>query len=70
MMTHYVTPISQAIRRLDNNSYPIEYYYGFGWSGLERYGILNNLLTVQEQEYNESLKNNVNINSTYGSNCN
>lgn len=38
MADNYVKPIAQAIRKLDNYSYPIEYYMGFGWDGLTTYG--------------------------------
>ncbi|WP_299157712.1 trypsin inhibitor-like cysteine-rich domain-containing protein [uncultured Tenacibaculum sp.] len=38
MADKYVKPIAMAIRKLDNYSYPLEYYMGFGWDGLTKYG--------------------------------
>ncbi len=38
MADNYARPIAEAIRRLDNNSYPLEYYMGYGWDGLRKYG--------------------------------
>lgn len=38
MADNYVKPIAEAIRTLDNNSYPLEYYMGYGWDGLRKYG--------------------------------
>ncbi|PHQ55174.1 MAG: hypothetical protein COC16_05670 [Lutibacter sp.] len=70
MMSYYVIPIAQAIRNLDNNSYPIEYYYGFGWSGLGRYGRDQDVITQAELDNFENLKQIVNSNTSYGINCN
>ena len=38
MADKFVKPIAQAIRALDNNKYPLDYYMGFGWDGLRQYG--------------------------------
>lgn len=38
MADKYVKPISKAIRKLDNNRYPLDYYWGFAWDGLKPYG--------------------------------
>lgn len=38
MADKYVKPIAEAIRQLDNNQYPLEYYKGFAWDGLRTYG--------------------------------
>ena len=38
MADKYVKPIAEAIRKLDNNQYPLEYYMGFGWDGLRSCG--------------------------------
>lgn len=38
MADKYVKPIAEAIRALDKNNYPLEYYMGYGWDGLRRYG--------------------------------
>ncbi|MBN4048449.1 hypothetical protein JYU17_00585 [Flavobacteriaceae bacterium AH-315-O20] len=37
MADTYVKPIAIAIRTLDNDKYPIDYYMAFGWDGLARY---------------------------------
>ncbi|WP_417785522.1 hypothetical protein [Tenacibaculum sp.] len=39
MADKYVKPIAEAIRELDNNRYPLDYYLGFAWDGLRPYGI-------------------------------
>ncbi len=49
MADNYVKPIAKAIRAIDNNSYPLEYYMGFGWDGLRKYG------------YDDYMDNGVNI---------
>lgn len=38
MADKYVRPIAEAIRELDNNRYPLDYYWGFAWDGLRPYG--------------------------------
>jgi hypothetical protein len=38
MADNYVKPIARAIRKLDNNEYPIKYYMSFGWNGLRTFG--------------------------------
>ena len=38
MADQYVRPIAEAIRELDKNRFSIEYYYGFAWDGLRKYG--------------------------------
>lgn len=38
MADHYIEPVAKAIRELDNNRYPLEYYLGFAWDGLRKYG--------------------------------
>jgi hypothetical protein len=38
MADKFVKPIAEAIRALDDNNYPLEYYMGFGWDGLRAYG--------------------------------
>ena len=30
----YVVPIAEALRELDHNQYPVDYYMGFAWAGL------------------------------------
>ena len=38
MADKFVKPIAEAIRILDNYEYPLEYYKGFAWDGLRKYG--------------------------------
>jgi hypothetical protein len=38
MADHFVKQIAEAIRQQDNYKYPLEYYLGFGWDGLRKYG--------------------------------
>ncbi|MFI2741961.1 hypothetical protein ACG2LH_04415 [Zhouia sp. PK063] len=38
MSKHFVIPIVEAIRTLYNNKYPLDYYLGFAWDGLRKYG--------------------------------
>jgi hypothetical protein len=38
MADKFVKPIAEAIRKLDNYNYPLDYYMGFGWDGLRKYG--------------------------------
>lgn len=38
MADKYVKPIAQALRKLDNNKYPLNDYMGLAWDGLRRYG--------------------------------
>ncbi len=70
MTTKYVEPIAKAIRALDNNQYPLEYYMGFGWDGLRAYdyqGILSN----EESDELYELQAIVNQNTTFNpQNCN
>ncbi|WP_062056219.1 hypothetical protein [Aquimarina longa] len=53
MTDKYVIPIAKAIRELDNNKYPLEYYMGFGWEGLKA-NAHPSLLT--NDEFNEYLR--------------
>ncbi|APG65579.1 hypothetical protein LPB136_09490 [Tenacibaculum todarodis] len=39
MADKYVKPVAEAIRELDGNRYPLDYYWGFAWDGLRPYGI-------------------------------
>ncbi|MFK8060833.1 MAG: hypothetical protein AB8B78_12175 [Polaribacter sp.] len=38
MADKYVKPIAEALRKLDNNKYPLNDYMGFAWEGLRPYG--------------------------------
>ena len=37
MVETYIVPIASALRKLDGNQFPVEYYYGFAWDGLRWY---------------------------------
>ena len=51
MKENYVLPIAEAIRTLDNNRYPINYYMMFGWDGLESYDFENTLTDEVLDDY-------------------
>lgn len=70
MTENYVKPIAAAIRELDNNKYPIEYYMGFGWDGLARYGLKSKMLTETQILENERLQKIVNNNTLFNNECN
>ena len=70
MNQYYVEPIANAIRILDDARYPLEYYMYYGWMGLDRYGVLGDLVTESELEAMEALKDTVNSNTTFSGNCN
>lgn len=38
MADNYIKPLTEALRRLDNYNYPLDYYLGFAWTGLQKYG--------------------------------
>lgn len=64
MAENYVQPIAEAIRALDSNSYPLEYYSLFGWDGLEKYDFNNELTDETLSEYysnRTTVNNNTNI---------
>ena len=69
MAENYVTPIARAIRELDNNSYPLEHYMGYGWDGLRRFGYNLDLLTSAESSDYYQKQGIVNNNSTFGDDC-
>ena len=70
MAENYVEPIAKAIRELDNNRYPLEYYMGFGWDGLRDYAYTG-LLSDEDSARFEELKNIVLDNTNFNPiNCN
>ena len=52
MAENYVKPIASAIRQLDNNRYPLEYYMWYGWEGLEGEDFQNKLTSELISKYN------------------
>ncbi|WP_046755525.1 hypothetical protein [Kordia jejudonensis] len=53
MAEKYVIPIAKAVREIDGNSHPLEYYMWYGWEGLEEYDFQNRLTTTLKQQYNQ-----------------
>ncbi len=70
MVENYVTPIAKAIRALDNNSYPLDHYMGYGWDGLRAYDY-QGVLTTQESKDLYDLQAIVNHETNFNpTNCN
>ncbi|WP_109433968.1 hypothetical protein [Aquimarina sp. AU119] len=70
MTENYVTPMAKAIRELDNNKYPLDYYMGFGWDGLRAYDYQGTLSTEESNEFYR-LQAIVNDNTNFNpNNCN
>ncbi|WP_298546157.1 hypothetical protein [uncultured Aquimarina sp.] len=66
----YAKPIAIAIRKLDSNVYPLDYYVGFGWDGLRAYaytGLLSNEDSNRFDELKAVVLNNTNFDPR---NCN
>jgi hypothetical protein len=64
MAENYVNKIADAIRQLDGNKYPSEYYKWFGWEGLEEYDFKNKLSPNLETQYN-NFQTTVNENTSF-----
>ncbi len=56
MTQHYINPISSALRELDNNKYPVDYYKSFAWDGLRSWDPNNTLKTEEDTKYYEYRK--------------
>lgn len=56
MTEKYVNPIASALRQLDNNRYPVDYYKAFAWDGL-RVWDANGLLSMKENSQYEKYRN-------------
>ncbi len=37
MSQEYIIPIAEALRKIDNNQYPLDYYMYFAWDGVRPY---------------------------------
>jgi len=65
MAENYVKPIAEAIRSLDGNKYPLEYYMWYGWEGLERSYNFNSRLSSSDKtkynNYQEIVNNNTDV---------
>ncbi len=64
MTENYINPIAMALRELDGNKFPSDYYKAFAWDGL-RIWDANNLLSMEEnlsyEEYRKIVINNSSI---------
>ena len=63
MTERYINPIASALRQIDGNKYPLDYYKAFAWDGLRDWDA-NNLLSMQENSNNETHRKTVINNST------
>lgn len=65
MAENYVKPIAVAIRYLDGNKYPLEYYMWYGREGLERSYNFNSRLSSSDKtkynNYQEIVNNNTDV---------
>ena len=62
MVENYVKPIASAIRKLDNNRYPLNYYMAYAWDGLRDSGYTSKRLTKAEDTQYYNLRNIVEVN--------
>lgn len=62
MTENYINPIASALRQLDGNKYPLDYYRAFAWDGL-RVWDANNLLSMEENFKYENYRN-ITVNNT------
>ncbi len=78
MQDIFIIPIAKAIRQLDNNRFPLEDYYGFGWESLkedydyDQYIDANgDIQTMTPTEYSQLInrKNEIIGNSNFASGC-
>lgn len=62
MAAHYITPIAEALRKLDNNQYDLNYYKVFALEGIGTWGIeANELITGNYQEFRNEVSDNFSI---------
>ncbi|WP_396602380.1 hypothetical protein [Algibacter sp. R77976] len=52
MVHNHVQPLANAIRELDNNTYPIDYYMAFAWEGLDQVGKITNPVLITQSQMN------------------
>ncbi|MCV6630413.1 MAG: hypothetical protein OIF50_11225, partial [Flavobacteriaceae bacterium] len=55
MTQHYIKPIAQALRELDNKRFPIDYYKSYAWDGLRAWDP-NNEIDLKDDIYSEYRK--------------
>lgn len=58
----YINPIADALRNLEGNRYPLDYYKSFAWDGLREWDA-NNLLSMEMDTNYYSFRNTVINNS-------
>lgn len=51
MTQYYINPIANALRQLDNNRYPLDYYKSYAWDGLRAYDPNNTLKMEDNTKY-------------------
>lgn len=51
MTLNYITPIASALRQLDGNRYPVDYYRSFAWDGLRKWDVSSILNIKQSAEF-------------------
>ncbi|RAJ22989.1 hypothetical protein LX77_02148 [Gelidibacter algens] len=62
MTLNYINPIASALRTLDGNRYPIDYYKSFAWDGLRKWDV-SNLLGIEGPPKLDGYRNIVNSNT-------
>ncbi|WP_163517213.1 hypothetical protein [Gelidibacter japonicus] len=62
MTLNYINPIASALRKLDGNRYPLDYYKSFAWDGLRNWDVTN-LLGIEESSEIEIYRDIVNANT-------
>jgi len=65
MTENYIIPIAKALRSIDGNRYPMEYYKSFAWDGLRLWDA-NGLLSMEMDSIYYSYRNIVVNNSILG----
>lgn len=56
MTERYIQPIASALRQIDENRYPLDYYKSFAWDGLRLWDA-NGLLSIEEDTRFNSYRN-------------
>lgn len=56
MVENYVKPIASAVRNIDGNKYPLNYYMAYGWDGLRDTGYDIAKLTETQNSTNNNLR--------------
>ena len=59
MVENFVTPIAEAVQKLDGNRYTLDHYMAYGWEGLVKTGYDIKQLTTAENTAIQQLRSNV-----------